>query len=317
MKRLTAAPELGILLVLLLACGFFQAMNPAFLSPGNLAVMARSAAFTGILAVGMGYLLISGQIDISVGAIAGLASIVATFLMTKAGVSPWVGTIAGLCVGAAAGYINAKLVLKLGVSAVLSTISTLYIYRGLALVLSSGYTIYPLPQGLEDFGQATPLGISWAWWIFVGLVIAGELILRWTVWGLTVKATGSDRDTARNTEVDINKVNTQTFMLCGLCAAGAGILLTLRIMAGEPTLGTGWELNCITAAAIGGVSLFGYDGSMLGVFLGVLLIQVVQNGLVVIGASAYWQGVEIGILLIATAVYDLRRKANLELKRSS
>jgi ribose transport system permease protein len=305
--------EAVTLAALLTACLLFYFINPRFFNLPNIAVMLRASAYTGCVAVGIGFLLMSGQIDISVGAIAGLASIVSSSLMFKLHFPVWLGYAGGLAAGAAAGWISSRVVLKMKVPAFLATIAAMYVFRGMALFISNGYTIYPLPEMVKRIGSDTPLGVSWGFWVFLFIVIIGEYILRTTVWGLKVKATGSDREIAQWTEVDVDNVNTSTFMLCGVLSALAGLLLMSRLNAGDPTIGTGWELSAITAAAIGGVSLFGYDGSIIGVALGVLLIQVIQNGLVVIGASAYLQGVEVGMILATIAIYDVRMRLKLKL----
>jgi len=304
--------ELGIVIAIAIACVIFGIINPIFLTPGNMAVILRACAFTGVMAVGVGFLLMSGMIDISVGAIAGLAAILTSFLIVKLDYPIWFGFAAGLLAGGLAGWINSQITLRLNVPAFLVTIGTMYIYRGIALFISNGFTIYPLPVGVESFGIGTPLGLSWHFFIFLALVLLGQFLLSETVWGLTVKATGSDRETAHNTEVNVDRVNTQTFILCGVLAALSGLLLMSRIITGQANIGLGWELNAITAAAIGGVSLFGYEGSIIGVFLGVLLIQVIQNGLVVIGGSPYLQSVEVGIVLVVTAVFDVQRRRQLD-----
>jgi ribose transport system permease protein len=303
--------ELGIIIAIVIACMVFGVINPVFLTPGNFAVILRACAFTGVMAIGIGFLLMSGMIDISVGAIAGLAAIVTSYIIVKLGYPVWQGYVAGLLVGGIAGWLNSQITLRLGVPAFLVTIGTMYIYRGLALFISNGFTIYPLPTSVEMFGTGTPFGLSWHFLIFVTLVLLGQFLLSETVWGLTVKATGSDRETAFNTEVNVDRVNTQTFILCGVLAALSGLLLMSRIITGQANIGLGWELNAITAAAIGGVSLFGYEGSIIGVFLGVLLIQILQNGLVVIGGSPYLQSVEVGIVLVITAVFDVQQRRRL------
>ena len=311
-RRLFAVPELLILAVLALLAGFFELQNPLFLSWGNLAVLLRASAFTGICAVGMAVLLISGQIDISIGSIAGLASVVtATLWAYKMPFIP--AACLGLILGGICGFINSQLVLKLHISAFLSTIATMYVFRGLAMTVTQGYTVYPLPESIGIFGAAQPLGVSWAFWIFIALLVAIEVALNFTVWGLETRATGSDREIASWTEVNVNKVNIETFIMCGALAALAAILLTARVQAGQPTMGQGWELNAIAAAAIGGVSLSGYTGSMVGVLLGVLLIQVLSNGLVAMGASAYLQPIEVGVILACTAAIDVRRRERLKI----
>ncbi len=312
LKRIFSVPELLVLAMLALLAAFFQSQNPLFLSWGNVAVLLRSSAFTGICAVGMSLLLISGQIDISIGSIAGLASVgFATMITYKL---PFI-VAAGLslALGGFCGLINSQLVLKLRISAFLATIATMYVFRGLAMTITKGYTVYPLPDSVNNFGGAQPLGVSWSFWIFILLVVILEIVLRFSVWGLETKATGSDREIASWTEVNVNKINTEAFIICGSLVALAAILLTARVQAGQPTMGQGWELNAIAAAAIGGVSLSGYTGSMVGTLLGVLLIQVLANGLVAMGASAYLQPIEVGVILACTAAIDVRRRERLKI----
>lgn len=316
MKSIMSAPAefvtIAILSGLIL---FFGIQNPQFLGPENIAVILRSCAFTGLCAFGISFLLISGSIDLSIGAIAGLASVTVASILAEG--IPIVFSIAiTLVVGGVCGLLNSVVIQKLKISAFLATISTMYIFRGLAMTVSKGYTIYPLPDQFLILGDIKPLGVSLAFTILITTLIIGEIILRSTVWGLTIKATGSDRETAKCTEVNVESVTTQMFILCGVFAALAGILLTARVQAGQPTMGQGWELNAIAAVAIGGVSLSGYEGNMFNVFLGVLLIQVLESGLVALGASAYLQPIEVGIILVFTATMDVRRKLKLDLRRA-
>jgi ribose transport system permease protein len=223
--------------------------------------------------------------------------------------------IVGLMSGTITGIINYNLVFNANIPAFLATIGTMFIAKGMGLYISKGWEVYPLPDIVGKFGRAQPLEISWHFWIFVCLIIISQLFLSLTVWGLEVKATGSDREIARLTEVNINKVSKSVFMICGTTSALAGILLMARLITGKATTGTGWELQVITAVAIGGVSLFGYDGSFIGVFLGIMTIQVIQNGLVVIGLSPYLNTIVVGIILLFTAVIDWRRRAALNFER--
>lgn len=313
MKKIISIPEILIFIVLVGMCLFFQEENPLFLSSENVIVILRASAFSGICAVGMAFLLISGMIDISIGSIVGLGSVVVSYSMTILGLPIWLSMIITVGIGVLCGYVNSFVVQKFNVSAFLTTISTMYIFRGIAMTLSKGYTIYPLPENFLSIGNAEPLNVSWAFVIFIALVVIGELVLRFSVWGLTIKATGSDRQIAKMTEVNVSAITNQMFMICGGLAALSGILLTSRVQAGQPTMGTGWELNAIAAVAIGGVSLFGFSGSMFGVLCGVLLIQVLSNGLVSLGASAYLQPIEVGIVLLCIAVIDVRRRTKLNI----
>jgi ribose transport system permease protein len=169
-----------------------------------------------------------------------------------------------------------------------------------------------LPVKLAEIGNQRPFSLSWALVLFVVLVIVFEFLLRGTVWGLTVRATGSDREVAKCTEVDPDRVNVQTFVLLGVLSAVTGILITLRVNGGNVSAGLGMEFRAIVACAIGGVSLFGYTGSIVGAALGVLLTQVIANGLIAIGMPSEFQDVALGLLLVGVIALDVV-KSNIKL----
>ena len=307
--------EFAIGVVLIVLVTFFSMLNPTFLKPDNIFAILRGGAFIGVMAVGVAWVLISGTFDLSTGSVAGMTAIITSTLIVKAEYPVIPAIVIGLLAGATIGIINYTLVFKAHIPAFLATIGTMFLAKGTALFISEGWEVYPLPDIIGDFGKAQPLGVSWHFWIFVSLVIISQLLLVLTVWGLEVKATGSDREIARLTEVNISKVSISVYMICGTLSALAGILLMSRLITGKATIGTGWELQVITAVAIGGVSLFGYEGSFIGVFLGILAIQVIQNGLVVIGLSPYLNTIVVGIILLFTAVIDWRRRASLSIER--
>jgi len=221
--------------------------------------------------------------------------------------------ICGCVSGTIIGLVNYYMVFKIHLPAFLATIGTMFIAKGIGMYISKGWEIYPLPESLGMFGSAQPLNISWHFWIFIFLIVISQLLLSFTLWGLEVKATGSDREIARLTEVNIEKASMSTFLICGTLSAFAGMLLMSRLGAGKPAIGVGWELQVITAVAIGGVSLFGYEGSFLGVFLGILAIQVIQNGLIIIGLSPYLNTIVVGMILLFTAFVDWKRRASLDI----
>ncbi len=312
MKRLLSFRELAILVILVAFWIFFAMTCPGFSSWENAKVMLRAAAFPGIMACGIGFLLISGMIDISIGRIAGLSAIVTSWL-TVHGVGFELAFAAGCLTGGLVGYLNSQAVLRLRLSAFLATIASMFVCQGLAAYIANGFSIYPLPKVVGDFGTARPLGLSWAFFIFLGVALVLQWLLSGTVYGLQVKATGSDKEIAFMTEVPVRRIQISTFILCGMLAGLSGVLIMARIATGDSNIGGGYELNAITAAAIGGVSLFGYDGSMMGVIMGTLLIQVLQNGLIQIGISPYLQTAEVGLILLLAAYVDQRQRERLTL----
>ena len=314
MANLIERREFAVAVALIVLVIIFSAINPSFLKPGNLFAILRGGAFIGVMAVGVAWVLLSGTFDLSTGAVAGMAAIITSGLIVYEGWPIILSIVCGMLCGMIIGLVNYFLVFKTHIPAFLATIGTMFIARGISEYISKGWEIYPLPESVAEFGISQPLGLSWYFLIFVSLVIVSQLLLSFTVWGLEVKATGSDREIARLTEVNIKKVSISVYVICGVLAALSGILLMTRISAGKANIGTGWELQVITAVAIGGVSLFGYEGSFIGMFLGILVIQTIQNGLIVIGLSPYLNTIVVGVILLFTAIIDWRRRAKLEIE---
>ena len=311
--KLAKGREFGIIISLLILIIIFTISNPLFLKSDNLESILRASAFTGIMAVGVGWLLISGSIDLSIGAVAGMGSIVTSYLVVKLGYPISLSVLFGLGSGLTMGIINYVLIFVVKIPAFLATIGTMYIARGMAYFISNGFSIYPLPKVVGDFGIATPMNTSWHFIIFVLLIIISQVILFHTVYGLEVRATGSDREIAKMTEVNVTKISISTFIIAGTLSALSGILLMTRVVTGQPNSGAGWELIAISACAIGGVSLFGYEGSFIGVFLGIITLQVIQNGLVVMGLSSHLNSIVVGIILVCTAAIDWQRRTQLDI----
>jgi ribose transport system permease protein len=306
---------MGIATTLVATVILFQTINPVFLSPGNATVMLRALAYTGIISVGMALCLMGGVLDLSVGATAGLASVLAAEAMTKLGAPLWLGFVIAISTGVIVGFVNAILITRLNLNAFIATIATSFIVKGLANWVCSGYSVYPLPVGVQAFGSSKFLGVSLAFWALILALIVVAWILYFTVLGLEIRATGSDRESAVCNEVDVKRANTLSLMIVGGLAGLSGILLTILINSGSPTLGSGWELTIITACVLGGVSLNGYEGSMVGLFLGLLFLQVIQNGMIMIGISAYLNPVAVGCILVAAMAFDTRRRKYLNLEK--
>jgi len=309
-RRLFTIPEAGVAIPLLAFVLIFQFFNPVFLSIDNITTMLRSMSYIGVIALGMTFLLITGAFDLSVGATAGLSAIVCSYVMAKLNLPIPVGVLAGLATGALVGLVNGFVVLKLGVPAFIATLGMLNIAKGITYLISKGYTIYPLPEAIGTFGMAEPFGTSWGFVIFAVMAVVGAFILSKTSYGRKLYVVGGNQEVARLAGISPARIQLSAFVLVGMCAALAGMLLMARIVTGQPTIGLGWELNVIAGVVIGGVSLFGGAGSILGAVIGLLIMQVVTNGLVIINVDPYWQTVAIGlIMIIAVAIDILRRKS--------
>jgi len=311
LARLMRSSELSAFIALVVLAGIFQLLNPAFLSLANIAAMLRAVAYPGLIAIGMAFCLISGLIDISAGALTGLVSCFLAWALVVAGWPAWLAIPAALALGVAGAIVNVTVILRLRIVAFIATIGAMYIFRGIAYTISGGASIYPLPAWLAEIGNMRPAGVSLAFWAFVAFVIAGEIALRSTVWGLKVRATGSSREIAKDTEVDVDTINYSTFALLGFLTALSAIFITLRTNGGIPTAGMGFEFRAIVGCAIGGVSLFGHDGSIVGAAIGMLLAQVIANGLVAVGMASSLQDVALGIVLMGVIALDVYKHFRL------
>jgi ribose transport system permease protein len=307
-RRIFAIPEVGVIIPLIGFILIFYSINPIFLSPKNVASMLRAMSFVGVIALGQTFLMVSGEFDLSVGATAGLCAIVCSHLMVNMdwGITPAI--LGGLATGALVGLANSFVVLVLGVPAFITTLGMLYIARGINYLISHGYSIYPLPEAVNKFGVAQPLDISWSFFVFIGLAIIADVVLRRTVAGRKRYAVGGNKEVANLAGINVKLVKTSGFVLVGMSSAVGGMLLMARIITGQPTIGLGWELNVIAAVVIGGVSLWGGSGTILGAVLGLVLMQVVNNGLVVVNVDPYWQTVSIGLIMIIAVYIDLIRR---------
>lgn len=213
-----------------------------------------------------------------------------------------------------AGAINSIVIVRFKVSPFIATISAMYIYRGIGNFISSGFTVYPLPANIPAFGSAQPLGLSWPFIILVVIMVVVTIAMAST-WGLCVRAVGSDSEVAFCNEVNVKAIQHSVIIISGGLAGIAGILVTCVLGAGQPYAGTGWELTAIAACAIGGVSLFGYQGNMIGLFMGLFTLQIINNGIVTAGVSVYLQVVTIGIILLVSMVMEAKRRSYLNLER--
>lgn len=314
MKRVLSIPEAGIGSILIILIVVFQVLNPVFLTSLNIAGMLRAMAYPGLIAIGMALCLMSGVIDLSVGATAGLASVVFGYCSVYFGMGIVLSAGASLVCGLIVGLVNGIIVTKAHITPFIMTLCSMYAVRGLAFWISNGYQIYPLPEGYAHIGAVQPLGISWAFIVMLVLMLVAWFFLDRTVWGLTVRATGSDKESAKCTEVNVDRVHISVFAITGVLSALAGVMVSLILNAGSAPAGTGWELLAIAACAIGGVSLFGYEGSYIGLFAGLLTMQVIENGIVVVGVSSYTQTIAVGIILLSAMVMEVRRRRWLNLE---
>jgi ribose transport system permease protein len=309
LTRLVAVGEVGVLLALVIIVLFFFVLEPAFLSARNVRAILRVVSFIGIIAIGQTILLVNGEFDLSVGAVAGLSAVCSAKLMTAMALPVPVALIGGLIVGGGVGLINGLVVVRLKIPAFIQTLGMLFIGQGLIQVVTNGYPVYPLPPIVGDIGYADIVfGLGWSFVFFVIAAVAADFVLRRTVVGRNMYATGGNPEVARLVGIDTARYKIGAFMATGMLAATAGMFVMADLASGTTSIGSGWELSVIAGVVVGGVSLFGGAGTMAGGLIGVLLLQVVTSGLVVIGVNANWQQIAVGVIMVLAVGLDILRR---------
>ncbi len=279
-------------------------LSPVFLSVNNLFNIILATATFGVLAIGATFVISSAGLDLSLGSVLGLSSVVGAALVVTLE-WPWYFAILGsLIAGTLAGAVNGVIVTRGMVPAFIVTLGMLGIARGLALIISGGRGIYGLPNEILFLGQARPLGVPTPVFILALVAVISHYILAHTRFGHHTLALGDNEAAAKATGIDINRQRMLLYMLSGLMAGIAGLIFTARVNTGDPTAGLNYELLAITAAIIGGTNLFGGRGSILGTMIGALIMGVLQNGLNLLAVQAYYQQMAIGMVLIAAVWLD-------------
>lgn len=304
-----SVPELAALgVVLVVMIVFFSVTSEFFLQADNLLNVLTAISVTGVLAIPGTMLLVSGQVDLSVGSGAAFAGV--TFAVVSASHGIAVGVLAAVLVGFAAGAVNGFLVTVVGINSLITTLGTLAVLRGGARLLTDGQTASV--SGFSWLGTARPfLNIPLPVIIFVVLAIAAGLVMRYTVFGRSLYAIGANPVAARLVGIRIGLILFVTFVLSGLAMSLGGLILTSQLSAASTNAGLGLELTVITAIVLGGASLSGGRGSIMGTVVGLLIIGVMNNGLVLLNVNSFWQDVARGVLLILAVSFDqLRQRIN-------
>ncbi|MEA4944960.1 MAG: ABC transporter permease [Propionicimonas sp.] len=286
--------------VVLLGVGF-AISSPVFLTPGNLLNIAGQASIVGIVAIGVTFVMVAGEIDISVSGIAPLTGMLCALLMTM-GVNMWLAIAAGLCVGLVLGFINGVLTTILHLPSMIVTLGTMYLGQGLANILTGGTAIYGLPDEFLFVGRGRVFGLPMPFLILIVLGAIAVIILSFTVFGRHVYAIGGNQTVARLAGVPVNRSKISYFVICGVGGSLAAILLTSQVASGQPSTGMSLNMLTITAVVIGGAALSGGKGTIQGSLLGALLLTVLTNGLNLNGISSFWQSVVSAVVLILTIV---------------
>lgn len=286
----------------------FTILNNTFLTTSNITNILIQSGTNAIIAVGMTFVIVSGNIDISVGASLALASCVGAKVMVETG-NLWIGIIVTLLTGIILGAFNGILVAYVGFQPFIVTLSTMWLFRGAAYLFTNGQAVVGLPDMLSKIVLGKIFYISTIIWLIIVVYIICHIMLQKTSAGRKVCAVGDNTESARLSGIDVKKIKLSVFILSGFCSALSGIIYMGRLNSGQPIAGQSYEMYAIAAAVIGGASLQkGGIGNMVGTLIGSIFISVLQNGLTILNVNTYWQQVCMGgVLLLAVALDKFRK----------
>ena len=294
----------GLFIAFLVIFLALSLLTPTFLTVQNLMIIVTQVAINALLAFGVTFVIIAGGIDLSIGSMVAVTGVVTASFAHPDTYPVIVPVVAGLATGVLFGAFNGFVITRSHVPPFIVTLGTMTIGRGLALILSKGRPVSNLSDEFNFIGGGKILGIPTLILILILAFILCSILLRKTVLGRYIYAVGGNEQAARASGISLSHIKMIVYTLCGGLAALAGILLTSRITTGQPNAGTGFELDAIAAAIIGGTSTSGGTGSMTGTLLGALLIGVISNGLDLLNVTSYYQQVVMGIIIIGAVVLD-------------
>ena len=306
--RVGALLSLTLLVLLALLWVLLAFSTASFWTYGNITNLLRQGAMTAILAIGETFVIITGGIDLSVGAVVGFTSVIIAWLLTH-GYPIWGALIITLAFGLVIGVFHGFGITKLGLPPFIMTLATLTALRGIGLLITNGSTISITNTDFTGFSRGDFLGVPNLFWMVVVVAVPGYIFLHHSRFGRYLFAIGSNTEAARLSGVNTVRMIYIAYILSALCAAFVGILLAARIGIGNATQAEGWELQAIASSVIGGTSLFGAIGSVHGPLLGSFILTTINNGANLLNVNSFWQRVITGALIIIIVYFDgLRRR---------
>jgi ribose transport system permease protein len=306
--RIAALQGLTLLVLLALMWVLLAFGTRSFWTYGNITNLLRQGAMTAILSIGETFVIITGGIDLSVGAIVGFTSVIIAWLLTH-GFPIWIAVVLTLAIGVAIGSFHAFGVTRLGLPPFIMTLATLTALRGIGLLITNGATISVTNDQFTGFSRGNLFGVPNLFWMVLIVAIPGYIFLHQTRFGRYLFAVGSNKEATRLSGVNTTRMLYIAYILSATCAAFVGILLAARIGIGNATQAEGWELQAIASSVIGGTSLFGAIGSVHGPLIGAFILATINNGANLLNVNSFWQLVITGGLIIVIVYFDgLRRR---------
>jgi ribose transport system permease protein len=306
--RIFLSPEIGVLLPIIILVVITASINSNFLKWQYISTILTGSIFIGAAALGEGLVIMSGEIDLSLGMSGCFAGIMMGVAANSWGLGLIPCLIIGIAAGALVGWVNGFLTCKIGLTSWITTLATQFICQGLAITISDGLPIPISSLGTSTFTRMKPLGLNWLFFIFIAIIVVLDLIIRRTKFGYKLRAVGGNREAAEMAGINVKNVKILVFTLAGVFAALGGIFDVLSQANASYTNGQGREFRAIICVAIGGVSMTGGVGTAFGIGLGVLLFHTLWNCLRILDVDTNMQLVLIGFILILAVMLDIQRK---------
>jgi ribose transport system permease protein len=295
--------KMGIIVSLFLLILIFSILSPNFFSKRNMINILQQTSINGVVALGMTFVIIIGGIDLSVGSIVALVGMVMAQNLVG-GMNVAVAIILGLVLGLFLGFLNGIVIAKLKLQPFLVTLGTMSIYRGLTLIISNGLPVRNLPKVFSHILNAWNAYIPVPIIILLVLTVVCAYIIRYKKYGQHLFALGGNEEATRLSGINVDYVKILTYSLSGLFCAFAAVIFLGRLGAADPQAGNGYEMTAIASAAIGGASLMGGKGSIVGTIIGALILATLSNGLIILNVQSYYQTLAIGLIIILATILD-------------
>ncbi len=303
-SRIASVPLLGVFVALVFIFVASCLLSEHFLTSYNMTIMARTLAFVGLVTLGQSMLMILGELDLSLGAIAGLCGVVGGIMMVQLGWNPWLALFLCLALGTLCGLLNGLLVVTLRLHSLVLTIGMTGVYAGANLVVTKGVAITGIPDQISILGKGAPYGVPVPFMILVVALVIITFVAVKTPFGRYLYAIGNNPPAARMLGIRVDSMRAIVFAVAGFLSALAGMLMVARLGTAQPSIGESWVLSPIAASVIGGVATTGGVGSPIGAIIGAAIIGIIENIIVLFGVSPYWQSVVSGAIVVLAISFD-------------
>ncbi len=308
LKKIFRGQVLSIYIALIVIVVLFSILSPNFLKLSNILTVLRQVAAMGIMACGMMFVMLLGNVDLSVGTQVSLIGIVMAHCMVKLEMGILPAVLTGICLGLVIGLVNGFVVTCCKIPAMIATLGTSWVFEGISYTICNAQPIFGFPEGFSALGQDLLFGIPIPIYLFVLCCIITSVVFNLTSYGRTLYAVGSNSEAAQLSGVNVNFMKITSYVICALFTILASIVFLSRVNSGNASTGIGQEMNVLTACVLGGVCFTGGDGQISGTIAGVMIIGVIQNGLVMLGAGEYVQLMVKGLILIFALSIDSVKK---------